>query len=770
VGGSLLRTLGLATAGIALLAAATLASAFPGTALFRWAEIIALTPFGIAGWLGVLFRPNRTNPAALLGVVLLVAAATVSAAVSAYPSLSIPALWHLLILGGIALLVWRWTGQQPGRSQAAALAIMLLLVVLGTQLLQDFGYWLRWLALGAPLRELPLRPGIAGGLVGAPTWAGDYTVLLAPMACVMVWRGGRGARLAAIVLAGVAAFAVLAGGTRSLWLVALLVLGPIGIAWVVARQRERPDRRVLIALGIAAVAAVLLGLVAVRSGFGGQIIRDADEGRTAGYRAALAITAHHPLLGGGPGTYGEYRLGEPADDLGSVAFPNAHNIVLNTAAETGLVGLATFVAAGLLLAYTVRRSWRASPAERSLLVASVAGLAMLLLHALVDVVIDLPGIAIAAFIVTGIAIGSAAGVEVEASADSAGFADQKARPAWRAAAGVSRSAAVGALALAVLLVPSMARIESSVGEQRSAILALREGRAGDAAAHAQTARQVTPDMAPADRLLLLARATSGDLTGAIDAARAAATTEPMAQHRLVLGVLLARARNTTEGLGALEEASKLPPTDGLIALNTAVLAGSAGDSAAARDALVALIEAQPWIGLGAASLPATLTALLPAATAEAATALRQSGALDSALASELAIGDVAGARAVVAQIQVGDRPFYEALLTAWGGDPAAARAFEAAAIADPRGHDAVRWAWLLAANRCDRTAVTRWRELSGILTGGDLYVPIRLGQVPDVPSPGQLERYPRAMWHMEGPDQPFPDGTWVYQYGTPWGC
>jgi hypothetical protein len=26
------------------------------------------------------------------------------------------------------------------------------------------------------------------------------------------------------------------------------------------------------------------------------------------------------------------------------------------------------------------------------------------------------------------------------------------------------------------------------------------------------------------------------------------------------------------------------------------------------------------------------------------------------------------------------------------------------------------------------------------------------------------------MWHMEGPDQPFPDGTWVYQYGTPWGC
>ena len=83
-------------------------------------------------------------------------------------------------------------------------------------MLQDFGYWLRWLALGAPLRELPLRPGIAGGLVGAPTWAGDYTVLLAPMACVVLWRGGRGARLAAIILATVAAFAVLAGGTRSL--------------------------------------------------------------------------------------------------------------------------------------------------------------------------------------------------------------------------------------------------------------------------------------------------------------------------------------------------------------------------------------------------------------------------------------------------------------------------------------------------------------------------------------------------------------------------
>src|SRR5207245_2406945 len=84
---------------------------------------------------------------------------------------------------------------------------------------------------------------------------------------------------------------------------------------------------------------------------------------------------------------------------------------------------------------------------------------------------------------------------------------------------------------------------------------------------------------------------------------------------------------------------------------------------------------------------------------------------------------------------------------------AAARAFEAAAIADPRGRDAVRWAWLLAARRCDRTAVTRWRELGSILNGGDLYVPIHLGKVPNVESPGQLERYPRAMWHMEGPGQ-----------------
>ena len=548
------------------------------------------------------------------------------------------------------------------------------------------------------------------------------------------------------------------------------MLGPVGIAWVVVRQRERPDRRVLSALGVATFAAVLFGLVAVPSGFGGQIVRDADEGRTSAYRAALAIAADHPVLGGGPGTYGEYRLGQPADDLGSVAFPNAHNIVLNTAAETGLLGLAAFVAAGLLMAYAIRRSWRAAPAERPVLVACVAGLVMLLLHALVDVVIDLPGIAIAAFIMTGIAIGSPVTLEGEGSANSAVVPEKVNPPAWPATAPASRAAALGALALAVVLVPSMARVESSVGGQRSAILALREGRAGDAAAQVQTAHEETPDMATADRLLLLARASSGDLTGAIDAARAAATTEPMAQHGLVLGVLLGQAGHTAEALSAFEGASRLPPTDGLIALNSAVLAGSAGDPASARAALVALIEAQPWIGLGATSLPATLTPLLPGATAEAATALTQSGALDSALGSELAIGDVSGARAIVAEIQAGDRPFYEALVAAWRGDLAAARAFEAAAIADPRGHDAVRWAWLLAARRCDRTAVTRWRELGGILNGGDLYVPIRLGKVPDVLSPGQLERYPRAMWHMEGPDRPFPDGTWVYQYGTPWGC
>ena len=199
---------------------------------------------------------------------------------------------------------------------------------------------------------MPLRPGSARGLVGIPTWFGDYVVVMTPVVVVNLGRNGRTGRIAAVVVSALALAALLLTGTRSLWLVSA---GVAAVTIAVRFRTTRVERRVVVA---GTVVAVCRSRRRLSPGSPGTNLRNADEGRSSAFASAIDMAARQPVLGVGPGTYGVHRLDGPLPIFAHYAFPNAHNLPLSTLAETGIVGLVALVAAALLVLVQARRVYQ----------------------------------------------------------------------------------------------------------------------------------------------------------------------------------------------------------------------------------------------------------------------------------------------------------------------------------------------------------------------------------------------------------------------------
>ena len=106
--------------------------------------------------------------------------------------------------------------------------------------------------------------------------------------------------------------------------------------------------------------------------------------RLAHWQAAASMARDHPWLGVGLGNYGAayplYSLLNWPNALG-----HAHNIYLNTLAETGVLGLAAYLILWLsIIAFTMRAIGRAEGLRRGLLVGLLGTWAHLSVHQLVD--------------------------------------------------------------------------------------------------------------------------------------------------------------------------------------------------------------------------------------------------------------------------------------------------------------------------------------------------------------------------------------------------
>ncbi|MFH1175856.1 MAG: O-antigen ligase family protein, partial [Acidobacteriota bacterium] len=197
------------------------------------------------------------------------------------------------------------------------------------------------------------------GTAGNPA---DVAVLLALPALLAVGLAAHAPkrRLPRLAAAGLLIAVII--GTQTISVLLALAAGGAVLAW----WRLLPRRRAVAVAGIALLGAGILALTPVgtravraikdmRSGSWAQ----AGSWRGAGYSAALSMVASRPLFGVGFGLFeshsyrhlDEQTLAARAQSLHlRTAFGEAHNDLLQYAAETGALGV-LLAAAGLVLAF-----------------------------------------------------------------------------------------------------------------------------------------------------------------------------------------------------------------------------------------------------------------------------------------------------------------------------------------------------------------------------------------------------------------------------------
>lgn len=242
-----------------------------------------------------------------------------------------------------------------------------------------------------------LEVWVAGGLVGAAfgfaralaappgarwiNWLGTTLIVaLVFAAALAAARSGRPRRLA-IGAGAVIAVGLVTPAATSAWLGAAA-----GLLTLAAALAPPAGRRLVAAFAAGAAIVVTAMVVPHLASTSPDFLPPWLEGlatRLPLWRAVPRMVAEHPLLGTGFGTFAfafpRYRLpGTPDPNP-----PFAHNIFMNFAVETGLVGLAAFAAVcGAALWTGWRRATRHPPSSpgRALRAAPVAALVGVLVN------------------------------------------------------------------------------------------------------------------------------------------------------------------------------------------------------------------------------------------------------------------------------------------------------------------------------------------------------------------------------------------------------
>jgi tetratricopeptide (TPR) repeat protein/O-antigen ligase len=333
----------------------------------------------------------------------------------------------------------------------------------------------------------------------------------------------------------------------------------------------------LLGLGVIAAAGAILFIQSIPNSHG----TGAD--RLEHYRVALDTFLAHPLTGRGPGLFmlsEEHIHSTPPFPI----VPHAHNLFLNIAADTGLLGLSgllIFLGTAFYVCVTV---WRAQPKRRPLLAGAIGGLVGFLASGLFELPTNQPGLF---FVATALLMFIASGMPVVVRV-----------PVWRVS--LILVPIVGIILISIaLLVPYSMLWEityTNMVMARSDVVGTR--------LEAERLDSII-NMDPSDPLVLLQSAyvwnrvanlsnESDALAKAIDRLERAIRFDPeLGLHRINLSALYAKAGHKDEALQAAQIGTERSFADPVAWLNLGLRLEEAERPADAEGAYLKALSLQP---------------------------------------------------------------------------------------------------------------------------------------------------------------------------------
>lgn len=351
---------------------------------------------------------------------------------------------------------------------AAVLALYVVLQTLGV----DFVDW----------REPSGRAvKFQGGTMGNSDFAGGFLGIAAPFFVWLLLTAPRRVPWLGLAAAGLALDLGALVLTRSRGGVLAAGVGGLAAAVLLRDRLPRFVRRAFwpaVGLGVAGVVAVLLvpGFAKASGLNRTDLLRtESLEVRGREWATATKVFLDRPVLGTGPDTF-EYRFPrhrtrEDAIHLGNQIADKPHNVLLERAADTGVLGLGAYlVLLGTVLAFAWRRlrELSAGSTERMLLAVFTAGFLAYLAQAFVS--IDVVPLALTGWLFLAAVAAFADPACVERREDLAARKKAKARPARRPrpfAFSTTVLAGLGALGLAFAAVNPLQADVNAATAQRS---------------------------------------------------------------------------------------------------------------------------------------------------------------------------------------------------------------------------------------------------------------------------------------------------------------